>query len=105
MPPFSYSCIVLQFTDDADSVSGNGSLESLTAKDLTKYVYGVAKGMEYIVSKGVSKQLFSECCERGWFFKDSSFVSLHVSAQMRGKRGAIYSFIWLKRGVKQTKNV
>ena len=52
MPPFSFSCI--QFTDDTDSVSGNGSLESLTAKDLTKYVYGVAKGMEYIVSKGVS---------------------------------------------------
>ena len=45
---------ILQFTDDADSVGGN-SLESLTAKDLTKYVYGVAKGMEYIVSKGVRK--------------------------------------------------
>ncbi len=26
---------------------------SLTAKDLTKYAYGVAKGMEYIVSKGI----------------------------------------------------
>ena len=43
----------VQFADDSDSVGGN-SLESLTAKDLTKYVYGVAKGMEYIVSKGVS---------------------------------------------------
>ena len=47
-----YFFCILQFTDDADSVGGN-SLESLTAKDLTKYVYGVAKGMEYIVSKGV----------------------------------------------------
>ena len=47
----------MQFTDDADSVSGNGSPESLTAKDLTKYVYGVAKGMEYIVSKGVRNSL------------------------------------------------
>ena len=27
---------------------------SLTAKDLTKYAYGVAKGMEFIVSKGVN---------------------------------------------------
>lgn len=26
----------------------------LTAKDLTKYAYGVVKGMEFIVSKGVS---------------------------------------------------
>ncbi len=30
-------------------------MEKLTAKDLTKYVYGVAKGMEFIVSKGVSE--------------------------------------------------
>ncbi len=29
---------------------------SLTAKDLTKYAYGVAKGMEFIVSKGVSRE-------------------------------------------------
>lgn len=27
---------------------------NITAKDLTKYAYGVAKGMEYIVSKNVS---------------------------------------------------
>ena len=27
---------------------------NITAKDLTKYIYGVAKGMEYIVSKNVS---------------------------------------------------
>ena len=26
---------------------------NITAKDLTKYIYGVAKGMEYIVSKNV----------------------------------------------------
>ena len=32
---------------------GDGG-KALTAKDLTKYAYGVAKGMEYIVSKGVS---------------------------------------------------
>ena len=50
---------ILQFTDDADSVGGN-SLESLTAKDLTKYVYGVAKGMEYIVSKGVRTLLYTQ---------------------------------------------
>jgi hypothetical protein len=48
-----HTFILTQFQDDADSVSGN-SLEALTAKDLTKYAYGVAKGMEYIVSKGVS---------------------------------------------------
>ena len=28
--------------------------ETLTSKDLTKFAYGVAKGMEYLVSKGVS---------------------------------------------------
>ncbi len=28
--------------------------ETLTAKDLTKFAYGVAKGMEFLVSKGVS---------------------------------------------------
>ena len=28
--------------------------ESLTAKDLTKFAYGVAKGMGFIISKGVS---------------------------------------------------
>ena len=28
--------------------------EALTSKDLTKFAYGVAKGMEYLVSKGVS---------------------------------------------------
>ena len=27
---------------------------TITAKDLTKYAYGVAKGMEYIVSKQVN---------------------------------------------------
>ena len=41
---------------------------SITAKDLTKYAYGVAKGMEYIVSKNVNKSLteFSAAgCSRG----------------------------------------
>ena len=28
--------------------------EALTSKDLTKFAYGVAKGMEYLGSKGVS---------------------------------------------------
>ena len=31
--------------------------EALTSKDLTKFAYGVAKGMEYLVSKGVSLML------------------------------------------------
>ena len=31
--------------------------EALTSKDLTKFAYGVAKGMEYLVSKGVSLEL------------------------------------------------
>ena len=34
---------------------------------------------------------FQETKLRGWFYKHSSFVSLQVSAQMRGKRGAIYT--------------
>lgn len=34
--------------------TGDPADTTLTAKDLTKYAYGVAKGMEYIVSKGVS---------------------------------------------------
>lgn len=33
--------------------------EALTSKDLTKFAYGVAKGMEYLVSKGVSFVRFS----------------------------------------------
>jgi serine/threonine protein kinase len=52
-------------TDDilgGDSISRDGSesedaggrrSSSITAKDLTKYAYGVAKGMEYLVSKSV----------------------------------------------------
>ena len=28
--------------------------ETLTSKDLTKFAYGVAKGMEFLVTKGVS---------------------------------------------------
>ncbi len=41
---------------DDDSMTSPG--HELTAKDLTKYAYGVAKGMEYIVSKGVSTCYF-----------------------------------------------
>ena len=53
-------------TDDilgGDSISRDGSESEdavgrrssiITAKDLTKYAYGVAKGMEYLVSKSVS---------------------------------------------------
>jgi serine/threonine protein kinase len=45
-----------------DSISRDGSVtedaggrrsSSITAKDLTKYAYGVAKGMEYLVSKSI----------------------------------------------------
>ena len=39
-------------SDNEDAVEG-GSIR-ITAKDLTKYAYGVAKGMEYLVSKSVS---------------------------------------------------
>ena len=44
-----------QFSE-ADPGGGDGDSGSgLTAKDLTKYAYGVAKGMEFVVSKGVSE--------------------------------------------------
>ena len=68
-----YFFCILQFTDDADSVGGN-SLESLTAKDLTKYVYGVAKGMEYIVSKGVRILYFT----RNMFYKKQAIRDSQV---------------------------
>ena len=35
------------------SKDGGDVGEALTSKDLTKFAYGVAKGMEYLVSKGV----------------------------------------------------
>ncbi len=38
---------------DDDDVSVDDA-STVSAKDLTKYAYGVAKGMEFIVSKGVS---------------------------------------------------
>ena len=43
--------------DGSDNEDDNGGRRSspITAKDLTKYAYGVAKGMEYLVSKSVSK--------------------------------------------------
>ena len=42
--------------DGSDNEDDNGGRRSspITAKDLTKYAYGVAKGMEYLVSKSVS---------------------------------------------------
>ena len=37
------------------SKDGSEVGETLTSKDLNKFAYGVAKGMEFLVSKGVSK--------------------------------------------------
>ncbi len=37
--------------------------ETLTAKDLTKFAYGVAKGMEFLVSKGVSLPRDPTACD------------------------------------------
>lgn len=39
--------------DDGDDLYGGISRKSITAKDLTKYALGVAKGMEYLISKRV----------------------------------------------------
>ena len=54
--------------DAEPGVSGGkdkGSSSSVTAKDLTKYAYGVAKGMEFLVSKGVSaRPLLYFFCQR-----------------------------------------
>ena len=47
--PTSTDDIIIQETDELP--------DTLTAKDLTKFAYGVAKGMEYLVSKGVSFSL------------------------------------------------
>jgi hypothetical protein len=47
---------LFQFSED-DMAGEPGEDSSITSKDLTKYAYSVAKGMEYIVSKQVSKQL------------------------------------------------
>ena len=43
---------LFHFTEEDLQVPSEDS--TITAKDLTKYAYGVAKGMEYIVSKNVS---------------------------------------------------
>ena len=45
--------------DDTDAETGHHGHRRkdsnvVTAKDLTKYAYGVAKGMEFLGSKGVS---------------------------------------------------
>ena len=45
--------------------------EALTSKDLTKFAYGVAKGMEYLVSKGV--------CDGYQVSADSNDVLMSVS--------------------------
>ena len=42
-----------QFSENDHQGVTDGNSESLNSKDLTKYAYGVAKGMEFIVSKGV----------------------------------------------------
>jgi hypothetical protein len=44
---------LFQFTE-AD-LQGEADQARISSKDLTKYAYGVAKGMEYLVSKGVSE--------------------------------------------------
>ena len=44
---------LFQFTE-ADLQGESGDQARISSKDLTKYAYGVAKGMEYLVSKGVS---------------------------------------------------
>ena len=41
-----------------DSRTGHNDLETLTSQDLTSFAYQVAKGMEYISSKGVSSVVF-----------------------------------------------
>ncbi len=53
---FQFSQGDVEIDEDDDLQGGGGEAgdgKTLTAKDLTKYAYGVAKGMEYIVSKGV----------------------------------------------------
>ena len=45
--------------------------EALTSKDLTKFAYGVAKGMEYLVSKGVGARA---CC---FFLSNFVFQIIH----------------------------
>ena len=42
------------------SKDGAEAGETLTSKDLTKFAYGVAKGMEYLVSKGVSESIITQ---------------------------------------------
>ncbi len=56
--------------------------ETLTAKDLTKFAYGVAKGMEFLVSKGVSLPRDPTGCDvmRG------SFNRLMVSRGMASRK-------------------
>ena len=43
-----------QFSENDLGGATDNESETLNSKDLTKYAYGVAKGMEFIVSKGVS---------------------------------------------------
>ena len=52
------------------SKDGGDVGEALTSKDLTKFAYGVAKGMEYLVSKGVS---VTACC----FLSDLCLQIIH----------------------------
>ena len=50
---------LFQFTD-AD-LQGDTDQSRISSKDLTKYAYGVAKGMEFLVSKGVSWYSQTSC--------------------------------------------
>ena len=43
----------LNYSESFQDLQQPSEDSSITAKDLTKYAYGVAKGMEFIVSKNV----------------------------------------------------
>ena len=43
------------------SADGGEAGETLTSKDLNKFAYGVAKGMEFLVSKGVIHRYQCQC--------------------------------------------
>ena len=50
--------------------------EALTSKDLTKFAYGVAKGMEYLVSKGVSFEYMPKIADGGWLERHERYKIL-----------------------------
>ena len=61
---------LFHFTEEDLQVPSEDS--TITAKDLTKYAYGVAKGMEYIVSKNVSIADFNNV-SHFWLVLNSTF--------------------------------